>query len=265
MALAEALLRQVSEQGKSEEKQLVERWQKELADFLGAFETGILNKQQGLELGLEQEPVLKLIIKRKALPPHAGLLRLCQGQDSPITPMALYAIQHNLDCHVGIRLSADECRREIYVYSSEHASEQALFQLMTSAEMPALPGQLRATALALDENTGISAYCTQSSNPQLNTEQQHLLEQQAQILCYPKLTQHCSSFWRHYRLENGLWHGDKTGLEFADPSIAVLARTLSHYSPQMPYFRYLIPVIEKHNFIIASRNDQVAGWYFTLA
>ncbi|MDQ8037171.1 MAG: hypothetical protein REI12_07095, partial [Pedobacter sp.] len=154
MSLTEKLLALVKQHGRSEERQLLSRWAHELNEFMTPFEKGIALGHQKLEIGLENRLTLKLIIKRQVLPPVSGLLQISPTLPSSLAEAAIHACTTGISFHVGLRINPDSMHREIYLYPSPEIRSKLLSSLSP------LPDSLHASFYGLDEQQGISAYCS---------------------------------------------------------------------------------------------------------
>lgn len=253
MPLTDDIIHLTQQYGSTEEKQLVSRWQIELRQFITPFEREIRLGHHALEIGLEPKLALKLIIKRRKLPPVAGLLRLAEHLPAGLQQVALKAAANGLDFHVGIRLNPESAHREIYLYD---------LQGMAIPQLPILPEGMIASFYGVDELQGMSAYCTDQDNPVIQERLQPRQQSLGQELKMP-LNEWVQGMWLHYRLQDNSWDPQKFGLEYKDVPIAVTMRVLSHF--KLPYFSYLIPRQGMRKMVIGGPADgRFSAFYFTV-
>lgn len=253
MPLADEILRLTQQHGRPEEKQLLSRWQEELRHFLHPFEREILAGQLSLEIGLEPKLVLKMVIKRRKLPPIAGLLRIISQLSPSLQQVALQVAKTGQDFHIGIRLAPDAIHREIYVYN--HGGDS-----LSLPPMPPPPEKLLVTAYGVDERQGLSAYFTSQDNPIL-LERLRPRQLELNALLKADLNPYITGMWLHFRLQNHAWLPAKFGLEYKNAPLNITTRALSHFKP--PYFNYLIPRQALREMVIGG-TDHFCAYYFTV-
>lgn len=254
------LLTLIDKHGSAAEKQLIGRWTPQIEAFMAAFSPGIQRGEQRLEIGLENTLVLKLVVKQAMLPPAEGLIRIAPTLPPSMTELARLAVAKGFKFHVGLRIQADACHREIYVYEKEDIFVRAL--ATQGNVLPAPPPGLTVTAYGIDELSGISAYFTDTHNPLVQT---HAYAIGVRVMDELKirLDRERTGIWEHMRLRKGTWQSGKFGFEIKNVSLEVATRIISHYRP--PYFRYLAPFRTYHAVVIAgSIETGIVGWYFNL-
>lgn len=254
------LLALIDEQGSVAEKQVVNRWRPRIEDFLAAFGPGIQRGEQRLEIGLENDLVLKLVVKQAVLPPAEGLVRITPSLPAGLADLARLAAARGVKCHVGLRVQANACHRELYLYEMDGLISRAI--LAHGISMPPPPPGMVVTAYGIDELRGISAYFTHTHNPLVKA---HLLTLGNKVSHELKvdLEEQRMGLWEHMRLRDGRWQASKFGYEIQEPSVEVATRIISHYRP--PHFRYLVPFRAYHAIVLAGSGESgISGWYFTL-
>lgn len=254
------LIALIEEQGSIAEKQLINRWRPRIEGFLAAFNPGIQRGEQRLEIGLENDLVLKLVVKQGTLPPAEGLMRIAPDLPPALADLARLAVARGVKCHVGLRIQADACHRELYLYEMDGLIARAL--MAQGIPLPPAPPGMVITAYGIDELRGISAYFTHTHNPLVKTHLHVLGNKVSHELQIP-LEEQRMGLWEHMRLRDGAWHPSKFGYEIHEPSVEVATRVLSHYRP--PHFRYLVPFRAYHAIVMAGSGESgIGGWYFTL-
>ncbi|MCK5874096.1 MAG: hypothetical protein KAG82_05330 [Alcanivoracaceae bacterium] len=257
--LPEKILQLIDYNGVFEEKQIAGRWRDEISGFLSSSSEDLLKGHVRLEVGLEQKPVLKLILKRSRLSPvlslHRQMLQLTEQQQQ----VADMVLTKQYPFHLGLRVEAQSARREIYVYERDQVFTSHLARTLN---MPPIPEALEVTAFGLDEDNGISAYFTRYRNPAVEAQLDSAVKALEKQLRIP-IAAFVDDLWHHLRVRNGEWQAGKFALELRNPPISVIARVLSHFRP--PYFGYLAPVTGYRSLIVTA-NTQTGGqgWYFTV-
>lgn len=261
MTIADTLFGQVASFGKPEEKQLVGRWQKELSEFMNTFTAGLIKGRYGMNLGLSKDLSLTLLIKQHDQRPFPGTLNLIDDQDSLISKAYLHAITHSMNAHIGICVNSLQKSLLLYIHSSPGSDTIALETLLG---IPALPDAMKAHMYCVDDSGNVSAICFSSNNPPLQDQHQRLLQQQEDLL-HQKLDKHSNTYWQQYVLTKQTgWKDAEAGMEIEQPPLALTTRIVSHYSRKLRYFRYLIPITDKRNFVLKFVDREITGWYFPL-
>ncbi|MFZ5755735.1 MAG: hypothetical protein ACOY3X_02405 [Pseudomonadota bacterium] len=259
MSFHSSITRLVDTRGSSEERQLVARWRPEIESFLGAFQEGIRKDYQSLEIGLEEGLVLKLVVKRFRMPPVAGLARIAGTLPGLAGACAREVLRAGYDFHVGLRIQADRCHRELYIYDRNREFTRFL---ETQVPLPPRPeGASVVTAYGIDEQDGVSAYLTVRKNPRVAAQLPLIGQKLEQELRVP-LGARVKDLWEHLRLQDGRWQPGKFGIELHDLDLQLATRIISHYRP--PHFGYLVPLAEYASIVIAGMpSGGIRGWYFT--
>lgn len=257
--LSEKILQLIDLNGISQEKLIARQWREEISGFLSSSSEELLKGHVRLEVGLEQSPVLKLILKRAQLSPVLSLRRQMPQMTDLQQRLADIVLTRQHPFHLGLRVDTDSAHREIYVYERD----QVITSLLTEhLNMPPLPSSLDVTAFGLDENNGVSAYFTRYRNPPIEAQLGEAISALEQQLRIP-IAAYVDDLWHHLRAQDGKWQAGKFALELRTPPLEVVARVISHFRP--PYFGYLAPMI-RYRSLIVSANTMTGGqgWYFTV-
>ena len=257
--LSEKILQLIDYNGVSEERLISRRWQEEISGFISSAYEDLLKGHVRLEVGLEQNPVLKLILKRARLSPVLSLRRQMPQMTEQQQQVAEIVLTRQHPFHLGLRVEAESARREIYVYERDDIYTS---HLAGKLSMPPIPEALEVTAFGLDEDNGISAYFTRYRNPTVEAQLDSAVQALEEQLRIP-IAAYVDDLWHHLRLRDGRWQPGKFALELKNPPLAVVARVLSHFRP--PYFGYLAPMT-RYRSLIVTANTQTGGqgWYFTV-
>lgn len=224
--------RLVAEKGSLAEKQLIQRWRRELDRFLASATRQLLNQSLGLEFGIEDRLTLKIILKNRGHSPAATLLTMME--DNPaLAPWGKYALQHQLRFHLGIKLTPERFSREIYLYPKDYPDLAARFVDLPNGDafIKALT-DIKPLGIGIDDQQGYSLYFDAIHTTWVDTLRQEL--------GLPDWQGSHLWAWQQMRFNGNTLLQGKTALEVTPLPLAILTRFVSHYP--FPYFRYLIPL-----------------------
>lgn len=223
----------VAQKGSLAEKQLIQRWQHELDRFLAPATRSLLNKHLILEIGIEDTLTLKLNLKPNTMRATETLIYMME--DSPhLKHWGEYVLNHQPRFACGIKITAEFCSRELYIYPGNHEffAKQLPDNLFTQSLLSIKP-----LFVGIDDHRGYSMYFNATDTGWIDALQKELgLE-----------SWHTRQLWawQQLRFDGQQLLAGKTALELHPLQVQTLSRFISHYP--FPYFRYLIPLRQQRN------------------
>lgn len=218
----------VGKNGSLPEQQLISRWRSELTAFLAPADRQLLNRQLGLEIGIEDTLALKLILKSRRESATLALLALA-AQHSVFQTWRDHILARNLRFHCGIKLTPQGVSRELYIYPDDH---QAIAELTPHPTLASAIAEVRPLFVGVDDLNGYSLYFEAREKDWVERLRTEIgLTDWHGAALWP---------WQQLRFKNNQMIPGKTGLELSPLPLSCLARFISHYP--FPFFRHLIPM-----------------------
>lgn len=226
------LVSQVKQKGRPDELGLLQLWDEALRLFFKLHNDGLISKAQRLEVGIEDRLTLKLNIKAATAIPAASLIRH-HIQIPAFKPWVELILRENLRCHIGIKLTPQGKREELYVYTpASHIASILGSRHPFSQQALALSPK----GIGVNDAGELGMYFDAR-------EERFIADIEKELKC--PIPRDDIWIWEQLRFHNERIQPGKLAFEIKPLSLQLMTRILSHYP--FPYFRYLFPKKELRN------------------
>lgn len=227
LSLSETLIALVNQHGSPEERRLVSTHEPALRAFLDHPDINLQSKKVGLDIGIENQCILKLNHIASPFGSAWGLIDWVCDTQPKLRALGELVLQHKIRCHVGMKLTSSEAEFELYPYETEsHIIRDSLFadHGIDNCKLPVSP-----YCYGLTSEGVLSAYASMDNVP---AEE---LEAALGGSRLPHQGLRNKALFHSRRSSSGTWSTDKAGIEFLPFPSHMLNAALSKASFNFSY------------------------------
>lgn len=224
--LGPQILGVVRQHGSPEERRMVEAAQAELLAFFSHPDTVRFTRLGCLDIGLENQLVLKFNLMGQAKISPWGLINEWSERMPVLQEVADTVLRYKLRCHAGIKLTTRGVEYELYPYeTADHQLASGIF----ARHAPAKSGlPLAAHCFGCSSTGALSAYAETTGVDVAELEQAAGFKLPAQGL-------KVNALFNSRLNPDGSWRTDKAGIEFSPFPSYLLNAVLGNFNLRFAY------------------------------